>query len=34
VNDDVVERIYKCAKTSDHTLSEVEIMQCVQETAK
>ncbi len=34
VNDDVVERIYKCAKTSDHTLSEAEILQCVQETAK
>jgi hypothetical protein len=27
--DDVVERIYKCAKSSDHTLSEAEIMECV-----
>jgi isopropylmalate/homocitrate/citramalate synthase len=34
VNDEVVERIYKCAKTSDHTLSDAEILQCVQETAK
>ena len=30
VNDDVVERIYKCAKASDHTLSEGEILQCVE----
>jgi isopropylmalate/homocitrate/citramalate synthase len=30
VNDEVVERIYKCAKASDHTLSEAEIMECVQ----
>jgi isopropylmalate/homocitrate/citramalate synthase len=29
-NDEVVERIYKCAKASDHTLSEAEIMECVQ----
>jgi 2-isopropylmalate synthase len=29
-NEDVVERIYKCAKASDHTLSEAEIMECVQ----
>ena len=29
-NDDVVERIYKCAKASDHTLSEAEILECVQ----
>jgi hypothetical protein len=29
-NDDVVERIYKCAKSSDHTLTEAEIMECVQ----
>jgi isopropylmalate/homocitrate/citramalate synthase len=29
-SDDVVERIYKCAKSSDHTLSEQEIMECVQ----
>jgi 2-isopropylmalate synthase len=28
--DDVVERIFKCAKASDHTLSEAEIMECVQ----
>ena len=28
-NDEVVERIYKRAKASDHTLSEVEIMECV-----
>ncbi len=31
-NDEVVERIYKCAKSSDHTLSEAEIMECVQAT--
>src|SRR6202166_2186319 len=29
-DDEVVERIYKCAKSSDHTLSEAEIMECVQ----
>ena len=29
--DGVVDRIYKCAKASDHTLSEAEIMRCVQE---
>jgi 2-isopropylmalate synthase len=29
VNDEVVERIYKYAKSSDHTLSEAEIMECV-----
>src|SRR6267154_4078260 len=28
-NDEVVERIYKCAKASDHTLSEAEILECV-----
>jgi 2-isopropylmalate synthase len=28
-SDDVVERIYKCAKNSDHTLSEAEIRECV-----
>src|SRR5271166_2444937 len=28
--EDVVERIYKCAKSSDHTLSDAEIMACVQ----
>jgi 2-isopropylmalate synthase len=32
--DDVVERIYSRAKLSDHTLSEVEILECVSETAK
>ena len=30
LNEDVVERIYQCAKASDHTLSEAEIMECVQ----
>ena len=30
VNDEVVERIFKCAKSSDHTLSEGEILECVQ----
>src|SRR5271170_1691146 len=30
VNDDVVERIYQRAKSSDHTLSEAEILECVQ----
>jgi isopropylmalate/homocitrate/citramalate synthase len=29
-SDEVVERIYKCAKASDHTLSEAEILECVQ----
>src|SRR5713226_6757138 len=29
-NDEVVERIYQCAKASDHTLSETEILACVQ----
>jgi 2-isopropylmalate synthase len=28
--DDVVERIYQRAKTSDHTLSEAEILECVE----
>jgi isopropylmalate/homocitrate/citramalate synthase len=28
--DDVVERIYSCAKASDHTLSEAEIVECVE----
>jgi 2-isopropylmalate synthase len=28
-SDDLVERIYKCAKNSDHTLTEAEIRQCV-----
>jgi len=30
VNDDVVERIYQRAKSSDHTLSEAEVMECVE----
>ena len=30
VTDDVVERIYRRAKASDHTLSEAEILECVQ----
>src|SRR5215467_5941612 len=30
ITDDLVERIYKFAKASDHTLSESEILQCVQ----
>lgn len=29
-SDEVVERIYKCAKNSDHTLSEEEIRECVE----
>src|SRR5260221_7877407 len=29
VNDEVIERIYKYAKSSDHALSEAEIMECV-----
>jgi isopropylmalate/homocitrate/citramalate synthase len=29
-NDEVVDRIFKCAKLSDHTLSEAEILECVQ----
>ena len=29
VCDEVVERIFKCAKSSDHTLSEAEILECV-----
>lgn len=29
-NDEVVDRIYKFAKSSDHTLSEAEILECVQ----
>ncbi|MBZ5719369.1 MAG: LeuA family protein [Acidobacteriia bacterium] len=33
ISDDLVERIYKRAKASDHTLSEAEILECVQ-TAK
>ena len=33
ITDDLVERIYKRAKASDHTLTEAEILECVQ-TAK
>jgi 2-isopropylmalate synthase len=29
-NDDLVDRIYKLAKASDHTLTEAEIMECLQ----
>jgi 2-isopropylmalate synthase len=32
VNDEIVERIYKCAKSSDHTLSEAEVLECVHAT--
>jgi isopropylmalate/homocitrate/citramalate synthase len=32
-SDDVVESIYKRAKTSDHTLSEAEILECVERAA-
>jgi hypothetical protein len=32
-SEEIVERIYKRAKASDHTLSEVEIMECVQAKA-
>src|SRR3954462_31799 len=28
-SDEVVDRIYRCAKKSDHTLSEAEILQCI-----
>jgi 2-isopropylmalate synthase len=31
-NDEVVERIYNCAKSSDHTLSEAEILECLHGT--
>jgi hypothetical protein len=30
----VVERIYSLAKSSDHTLSEAEILECVPEAAR
>jgi 2-isopropylmalate synthase len=30
VDDKVVERIYKRAKASDHTLTEAEILECLQ----
>jgi 2-isopropylmalate synthase len=30
--DDAVDRIYRRAKSSDHTLSEAEILECVQAT--
>jgi hypothetical protein len=29
VDEDVVDRIYKLAKSSDHTLGEAEIMACI-----
>ncbi len=32
-DEDVVERIFKCAKSSDHTLSEAEIMACVRDAS-
>src|ERR1700722_18845944 len=32
--DDLVERIYSLAKSSDHTLTEAEILECVPEAAK
>jgi len=31
-SDEVVERIYQCAKQSDHTLTEAEILECVSQT--
>jgi len=34
VDDDCVERIFKRAKASDHTLSEAEILECVQARAR
>jgi hypothetical protein len=33
-NDEVVDRIYARAKSSDHTLAEVEILECVPEPAR
>jgi 2-isopropylmalate synthase len=33
INDDVVERVFRRAKSSDHTLTEAEILECVQATA-
>jgi 2-isopropylmalate synthase len=33
VSDEVVESIYRCAKASDHTLSEAEILDCVERVA-
>jgi 2-isopropylmalate synthase len=33
-NDDIVERIFKRAKASDHTLTEPEILECVQARAQ
>jgi hypothetical protein len=30
-SDDLVERIYKRAKAADHTLSEAEILECVEQ---
>jgi 2-isopropylmalate synthase len=34
VGDDLVERIYSLAKSSDHTLTEAEILECVPEAAR
>ena len=34
VTDDVVDRLLRIAKASDHTLSEAEILECVPEAAK
>jgi len=34
VNDDLVERIYSRAKQSDHTLSEAEVLECVEAAAR
>ncbi|MGA8431663.1 MAG: LeuA family protein [Candidatus Sulfotelmatobacter sp.] len=34
VGDDLVERIYSLAKSSDHTLTEAEILECVPESAR
>jgi 2-isopropylmalate synthase len=31
-SEEVVERIYQCAKQSDHTLTEAEILECVSQT--
>jgi len=31
--EDIVERVYRCAKASDHVLSEAEILACVHKAA-
>jgi 2-isopropylmalate synthase len=33
-NDDLVDRIYQRAKSSNHTLTEAEIVECLPETVK